>query len=65
MLTGSLIQIRQNPLVVMYLLLVVVIAWRSTKQTIFARSTMESEFATLEMDGSEVEWLKNFLTNIP
>ena len=42
-----------------------VITWRSTRQTIIARSTMKSEFVALEMTGSEVEWLKNFLANIP
>jgi len=26
---------------------------------------MESEFVVLEMAGNEVEWLKNFLANIP
>ena len=26
---------------------------------------MESEFVALEMAGSEAEWLKNFLANIP
>jgi len=26
---------------------------------------MESEFVAIEMAGSEVEWLKNFLANIP
>jgi len=26
---------------------------------------MESEFGALEMAGSEAEWLKNFLANIP
>ena len=41
------------------------VTWRSTKQNIIARSTMESEFVALEMAGSEVEWLKNFLANIP
>jgi len=41
-----------------------VITWRSAKQTIIARSTMESEFVALEMAGSEAEWLKNFLANI-
>ena len=40
------------------------VAWRSAKQTIIARSTMESEFVALEMAGSEAEWLKNFLANI-
>jgi len=32
-----------------------VVTWRSTRQTIIARSTMEYEFAALEMAGSEVE----------
>ena len=39
--------------------------WRSTKQTIIARSTVTSEFVVLKMDGSEAEWLKNFLVDIP
>ncbi|XP_040870567.1 secreted RxLR effector protein 161-like [Glycine max] len=37
------------------------VAWRSTKQSIIARSTMESEFIALELASSGVEWLKNFL----
>ena len=37
---------------------------KSVRQTIIARSTMESEFIALKMAGSEVEWLKNFLANI-
>ena len=41
------------------------ITWRSVRQSIIARSTMESEFVALEMTGSEAEWLKNFLANIP
>jgi len=41
------------------------ITWRSARQTIIARSTMESEFFALKMAGSEAEWLKNFLVNIP
>jgi len=60
---GSLIQLRQNSLVVMYLHLEVV--QRSVRQTIIARSTMESKFVVLKMVGSEAEWLKNFLENIP
>jgi len=40
------------------------ITWRSARQTIIARSIMESEFVALEMAGSEAEWLKNFLANI-
>jgi hypothetical protein len=41
------------------------ITWRSSKQTIIAKSTMESEFVALELTGSEAEWLRNFLANIP
>ena len=41
------------------------VTWRLARQTFIPRSTMESEFVALEMAGSETEWLKNFLTNIP
>ncbi|XP_071933569.1 uncharacterized protein [Coffea arabica] len=41
------------------------IAWKSARQTIIARSTMESEFVALELTGTEAEWLRNFLANIP
>jgi len=41
------------------------ITWRSSRQTIITRSTMESGFVALEMVSSEAEWLKNFLANIP
>jgi len=41
------------------------IAWRSTRQTIIARLIIELKFVALEMVGSEAEWLKNFLANIP
>jgi len=41
------------------------VAWRSVRQIIIARLTMELEFVALEMAGSEAEWLKNFLANIP
>ena len=66
MLTRFLIHMRQNPLVVMLFTLGGgAVAWRSTRQTIIARSTKELVFVALEMAGSEVEWLKIFLTNIP
>ena len=32
-----------------------VVSWRSTKQIIITRSTMESEFITLELAGNETE----------
>ena len=40
------------------------ISWKSAKQTIIARSTSLSWY-TLELNGSEDEWLRNFLANIP
>ena len=42
-----------------------VVAWKSSKQTLIASSTMESEFIALESAGKEAEWLKNFLSGIP
>jgi len=41
------------------------VVWRSSKQSIIARSTMELEFIALELVGSEVECLRNLLANIP
>ena len=41
------------------------VTWKSSKQTIIAKSTMESEFIALEQACNEAEWLKNFLENIP
>ena len=42
-----------------------VVAWKSSKQTLIATSTMESEFIALESTGKEAEWLRNFLSRIP
>ncbi|KAH9670173.1 hypothetical protein KPL70_016878 [Citrus sinensis] len=41
------------------------VSWRSSKQTVIARSTMESEFIALDKCGEEAEWLRNFLEGIP
>ena len=41
------------------------ISWRSFKQTIIARSAMESEFIALDKCDEESEWLRNFLEGIP
>ncbi|CAL9233327.1 unnamed protein product [Arabidopsis halleri] len=41
------------------------IAWKSTKQTCIARSTMESELIALELAGQEAEWLRNLLADFP
>ena len=42
-----------------------VVSWKSAKQTCVTRSTMVTEFIALEKASSEVEWLRNLLTNIP
>ncbi|KAK4382300.1 Retrovirus-related Pol polyprotein from transposon TNT 1-94 [Sesamum angolense] len=39
--------------------------WKSSKQTCIARFTIESEFMALDKAGEEVEWLRNFLEDIP
>ena len=41
------------------------VAWKSSKQTLIATSTMESEFLAIESTGKEAEWLRNFLSRIP
>nr|XP_023909330.1 equilibrative nucleotide transporter 3-like [Quercus suber] len=41
------------------------ISWKSSNQTCNARSTMESEFVALENAGTEAEWLRNLLADIP
>ena len=45
--------------------LISVVAWKSSKQSHIASSTMESEFIALESEGKEAEWFKNFLLEIP
>ncbi|RVW41557.1 Retrovirus-related Pol polyprotein from transposon TNT 1-94 [Vitis vinifera] len=41
------------------------VLWKSSKQTIIAKSTMESEFIALDKCGEEAEWLRHFLEDIP
>ncbi|WKA09039.1 hypothetical protein VitviT2T_026717 [Vitis vinifera] len=41
------------------------VSWKSSKQTVIARSTMESEFIALDKYGEEAEWLRHFLEDIP
>lgn len=41
------------------------ISWKSSKQTVIARSTMESEFIALDKCGEEAEWLRQFVEDIP
>jgi hypothetical protein len=41
------------------------VSWKSSKQTCIARSTMEAELVALEKAGSEAEWLKSLLVDLP
>ena len=41
------------------------VSWKSPKQTIITRSTMEFEFIALEKCGEDAEWLRHFLEDIP
>lgn len=42
-----------------------VISWKSSKRTVIARSTMESEFIALDKCGEKAEWLHHFIEDIP
>ncbi|GJR67775.1 hypothetical protein Tco_0013840 [Tanacetum coccineum] len=41
------------------------ISWKSSKQTVIAKSTMVSEFIALDKCGEEAEWLRQFVEDIP
>ncbi|CAM8882858.1 unnamed protein product [Rhodiola kirilowii] len=41
------------------------VSWKSSKQTLITRSTMEAEFVALDKCGKEAEWLRNLLEDIP
>ena len=41
------------------------VSWNSSKQTVIARSTMESELIALDRSGEEAEWLRHFIEDIP
>ncbi|CAH9144967.1 unnamed protein product [Cuscuta epithymum] len=41
------------------------VSWKSSKQTLIARSTMESELIALDKCTEEAEWLRHFLEDIP
>lgn len=40
-------------------------SWKSSKQIVIARSTMEFEFIALDKCSEGIEWLWNFLEGIP
>jgi hypothetical protein len=42
----------------------VVVSWRSYKQTILTKSTMEAELTTLDMASAEAEWLHELLLDL-
>jgi hypothetical protein len=41
-----------------------VVSWKSCKQTILTKSTMEAELAALDTAGAEAEWLCDFLLDL-
>jgi hypothetical protein len=41
------------------------ISWKSCKQTILTRSTMEAELTTLDTATVEAEWLRELLMDLP
>ena len=49
----------------MFTLRIAIVSWKSSKQTVIARSTMKSEFIALDKCGEEAEWLRHFLEDIP
>ena len=49
----------------MFTLGIAMVSCKSSKQTVIAKSTMESEFIALDKCGEEAEWLRHFLEDIP
>jgi hypothetical protein len=41
------------------------VSWKSCKQTILTKSTIEAELTALDTAGSEAEWLRNLLMGLP
>jgi hypothetical protein len=41
------------------------VSWRSCKQTILTKSTMEAELIALNVASVEAEWLREFLLDLP
>ena len=41
------------------------VSWKSCKQTVLMRSTMEAELTALDTASVEVEWLRELLMNLP
>lgn len=41
------------------------VSWKSSKQTVVTKSTMQAEFIALDVCSEEAEWLRYFLEDIP
>jgi hypothetical protein len=41
------------------------VLWRSCKQTVLTKSTIEAELVALETTTNEAEWLRELLMNLP
>jgi hypothetical protein len=41
------------------------VSWKSYKQTILTKSTIEAELTALDTAGAEAEWLRDFLLDLP
>lgn len=41
------------------------VSWKSSKQTILTRSTMEAELVALDSAAVEVEWIREVLSDLP
>jgi hypothetical protein len=48
-----------------FLLGVGAISWKSCKQTVLTKSTIEAELTALDTVGSEAEWLRDLLMDLP
>jgi hypothetical protein len=67
-LTGSQIKMRLRPQVdIGYVFTIggAAVSWRSCKQTILTKSTMEAELIAFESATTEAEWLKELLMDLP
>jgi len=42
-----------------------VVSWKSCKQTILTKSTMEAELTALDTTGAKAEWLRKLLMDLP
>jgi hypothetical protein len=42
-----------------------VVSWKSCKQTVLTKSTMEAELTSLHTAGAEAEWLRELLMDLP